>query len=208
MYYTTFSNNYIDLRVRWLLMNSSLSLSDTSRSWCDCHFAFSNLIDMGSIACTMLQVWNGTDLFSEVIWVVITVEENGLLGVTQQMSRIGDFATPQQQQFENYQSRLRDQMAVVPVSLPAPGVNAVPSTPLPSPNAFGVSACEPNLSLPPETTGTSPASRWLLQVIQQLRINCISCSVISSIPHLAITRRVTSSTLANSLLPYPMISPF
>ncbi|XP_076450492.1 protein ILRUN-like [Babylonia areolata] len=47
--------------------------------------------------------------FGESIWALVTVEENGLLGLTQQMSRIGDFAVPPEQQ-------CRNQMALVPVS--------------------------------------------------------------------------------------------
>lgn len=93
--------------------------------------------------------------FGEVIWVVITVEENGLLGVTQQMSRIGDFATPQQQQFESYQNRLQNQMALIPVS----SSNADPSPA----NPFGVITSQTSIPTPTQTTMASPVSRWLLQ---------------------------------------------
>ncbi|KAK7098971.1 protein ILRUN-like [Littorina saxatilis] len=84
--------------------------------------------------------------FGESVWVMVTVEENGLMGLTQQMSRIGNFATPH--------CRLNNQMALVPVST----ASTLPLDP------FSNQQLQSATALQQSTTTVSPLqTRWLMQ---------------------------------------------
>lgn len=89
--------------------------------------------------------------FGEAVWVVLTVEDNGLLGLTQQMSRIrGDLSHPQQERIcEDPCFRASSQMALVPFT----------STPVINPFTGQEMARVPQQ----QEQSINPDSRWLMQ---------------------------------------------
>lgn len=86
---------------------------------------------------------------------IVTVEENGLLGLTQQMSRFGNFGP--QGQFDDSRLYSPSQMALVPVT------SAGTASTLPSENPCA-STISDITSQEPSSMPASSAERWLFQV--------------------------------------------
>lgn len=86
---------------------------------------------------------------------IVTVEENGLLGLTQQMSRFGNFGP--QGQFDDSRLYSPSQMALVPVT------SAGTASTLHSENPCA-STISDITSQEPSSMPASSAERWLFQV--------------------------------------------
>ncbi|XP_041367694.1 protein ILRUN-like [Gigantopelta aegis] len=89
--------------------------------------------------------------FGDVIWVIITVDESGLLGVTQQLSRIGN----------EFVNRIPPQTVLNPFASPDKLPEAVQSSPSPS-SSIIVNPGSPVNDLSPAAEGAA-SSKWLFQ---------------------------------------------
>ena len=118
-----------------------------------------------SFSLTMLLTVVFPDSTSESIWALVTVEENGLLGLTQQMSRIGDFAMPRQHTYEEHCRHSHSQMALVPVSSASDVTSAISHNPFGSQQSQSAAALQQSLSTVPPSQ-----ARWLLQVLVMNRL--------------------------------------